>query len=124
MNPPYRADHIGSFLRPSELLEARKNASRDELQALEDQQIRRIPAIAFKRGVTDRAYPDPSALLWDVVEIMKSDLSQLSSEGVAYIQIDAPRYSYYLDPKWRSWIRKELETDPDAALDEALRADN
>jgi 5-methyltetrahydropteroyltriglutamate--homocysteine methyltransferase len=42
MNPPYRADHIGSFLRPSELLEARKKASRDTLQALEDQQISRI----------------------------------------------------------------------------------
>ena len=208
MNPPYRADHIGSFLRPSELLQARKNASREELQVLEDQQISRIlamqeklgfelatdgefrrrnfmsdftdavegfdlgdaigrtwnasqsgaapvssvtgivtkklrqvrsltglqlpflkahsplpikmtlpsptqfPAIAYKRGVTDGVYQDPSALLWDVVEIMKSDLSQLSSEGVAYIQIDAPRYSYYLDPKWRSWIQTNLETVP------------
>lgn len=220
MNPSFRADHIGSFLRSPDLLEARTNASRDELRALEDQQIRRIlaiqeelgfelatdgefrrrnfmsdftdavegfdlgdavgrtwnagqaeaapvssvtgivtqklrqvrpltglelpflkahsplpikmtlpsptqfPAIAFKRGVTDRVYPDHSALLWDVVEIMKSDLSQLSSQGVAYIQIDAPRYSYYLDPKWRSWIRTELQTEPDAALDEAISADN
>jgi 5-methyltetrahydropteroyltriglutamate--homocysteine methyltransferase len=220
MNPPYRADHIGSLLRPSELLEARKNPSRNTLQVLEDQQISRIltrqkeigfeiatdgefrrrnfmsdftdavegfdlgdavgrtwnagqagaapvssvagivtqklrqirsltgleipflktysplpikitlpsptqfPAIAFKRGVTDRVYPDHSALLWDVVEIMRADLSQLSSQGVAYIQIDAPRYSYYLDPKWRSWIRTELQTDPDTAMGEALRADN
>ena len=53
-----------------------------------------------------------------------SELSQLSSDGVAYIQIDAPRYSYYLDPTWRSWIRTELESDPDKALDDALRADN
>ena len=220
MNPPYRADHIGSFLRPAEILEARNNASMEELQALEDQHIRKIlavqkeigfelatdgefrrrnfmsdftdavegfdlgdavgrtwnagqaaaasvssvtgivtqklrqvrsltglelpfltahsplpikmtlpsptqfPAIAFKLGVTDQVYPNPSALLRDVVEIMKSELSQLSSDGVAYIQIDAPRYSYYLDPKWRSWIRTELQTDPDAALDEALLADN
>jgi 5-methyltetrahydropteroyltriglutamate--homocysteine methyltransferase len=220
MITPYRADHIGSFLRPLELLEARKNASRERLRALEDQQINRIlakqkeigfeiatdgefrrrnfmsdftdavegfdladavgrawsgnqvgaagvssvtgivtsklrqvrpltghelsflkansplpikmtlpsptqfPAIAFKRGVTDRVYPDHSALLWDVVEIMKVDLSQLSSEGVNYIQIDAPRYSYYMDAKWRSWIRTELQVDPDTALDQAIHADN
>jgi len=220
MNPTYRADHIGSFLRPSGLLEARKNARQDELRTLEDQQILRVlaiqkelgfelatdgefrrrnfmsdftdavegfdlgeavgrtwntgqpgsppvssvtgivtkkirrirpltsfelpflnansplpikitipspsqfPAIAFKHGVTDRIYLDRSALLWDVVEIIRADLSQLSSQGVAYIQIDAPRYSYYLDPKWRAWIRTEMQTDPDAALDEAMRADN
>jgi 5-methyltetrahydropteroyltriglutamate--homocysteine methyltransferase len=83
-----------------------------------------FPAIAFKSGVTDKIYKDHSALLWDIVEIMKDDLAKLSSEGVKYIQIDAPRYSYYLDPKWREWIRAEMKTDPDVALDEAIKADN
>jgi len=55
---------------------------------------------------------------------MKSDLGRLSSDGVKYIQIDAPRYSYYMDPKWRAWIKTELGVDPEAALDEAVRADN
>ena len=50
-----------------------------------------FPAISFKRGVTDHFYKDRSALLWDVVEIMKADLGQLSLEGVSYIQLDAPR---------------------------------
>jgi 5-methyltetrahydropteroyltriglutamate--homocysteine methyltransferase len=83
-----------------------------------------FPAISFKRGVTDKIYQDHSALLWAIVEIMKKDLSALSTEGVKYIQIDAPRYSYYMDPKWREWIRKEIGMDPDAALEEAIRADN
>jgi 5-methyltetrahydropteroyltriglutamate--homocysteine methyltransferase len=83
-----------------------------------------FPAISFKRGVTDRIYRDHSALLWDIVEIMKSDLNNLAADGVSYIQIDAPRYSYYMDPKWREWIKAELRVDPDAALDEAVRADN
>jgi 5-methyltetrahydropteroyltriglutamate--homocysteine methyltransferase len=43
---------------------------------------------------------------------------------VDYIQIDAPRYSYYMDPKWREWIRTEIGLAPDAALDEAVKADN
>ena len=50
MNPPYRADHVGSFLRASELLEARKNASREELEDLEDQQIRRILTVQKELG--------------------------------------------------------------------------
>jgi 5-methyltetrahydropteroyltriglutamate--homocysteine methyltransferase len=50
MNPTYRADHIGSFLRPSGLLEARKNARQDELRTLEDQQILRVLAIQKELG--------------------------------------------------------------------------
>jgi methionine synthase II (cobalamin-independent) len=83
-----------------------------------------FPAIAWKAGVTDRVYPDRSALLWDIVGIMKTELAELSAGGVAYIQIDAPRYSYFMDPKWRDWIRSEMKTDPDALLDESIRADN
>ena len=83
-----------------------------------------FPAIAFKRGVTDRVYRDHSALLWDVVAILKRELQVLATQGVAYLQLDAPRYSYYVDPKWREWVRTEIGLDPDAALDEAVRADN
>jgi 5-methyltetrahydropteroyltriglutamate--homocysteine methyltransferase len=83
-----------------------------------------FPAISFKRGITDKIYKDHSALLWDIVEIMKRDLANLSANGVTYIQIDAPRYSYYIDPKWRHWIKAELNVEPDVAFAEALRADN
>jgi 5-methyltetrahydropteroyltriglutamate--homocysteine methyltransferase len=222
MAAQYRADHVGSSLRPAELLEARKNAASDpaNLRRLEDFHIQRViamqkelgfdvapdgewrrrnfmsdftdavdgfdlgdstarswkagetevaqvssvtgivikelrqarpltghevpfllshctvapkitlpsatqfPAISFKQGVTGKIYKDHSALLWAIVEIMKRDLAELSSQGVKYIQIDAPRYSYYMDPKWRDWIKTEMNVDPDVALDEAVRADN
>jgi len=55
---------------------------------------------------------------------MKKELARLAAEGVAYIQIDAPRYSYYTDPKWRDWIGTEMNSDSDTLLDEAIRADN
>jgi 5-methyltetrahydropteroyltriglutamate--homocysteine methyltransferase len=29
-----------------------------------------------------------------------------------------------MDPKWREWIKTEMKLDPDAAFDEAIRADN
>ena len=86
--------------------------------------VTQFPAISFKRGVTDRVYKDHSELLWAVVDVMKAELAQLSSEGVNYIQIDAPRYSYYIDPKWREWIRREMQVEPSELLDESIRADN
>jgi 5-methyltetrahydropteroyltriglutamate--homocysteine methyltransferase len=221
MSTSYRADHIGSFLRPAEVLEARKaGVDPERLRAVEDKHILRVlakqkelgfeiftdgelrrrnfmsdftdavegfdlgdavgrtwdaktgkevpvssvtgivtkklraarpltghelpflqqhspgaikmtlpsatqfPAISFKRGVTDKVYSNHSALLQAVVEIMKTELARLAEGGVQYIQIDAPRYSYFMDPKWREWIQREMQADPDALLDESIRADN
>ena len=222
MTPTYRADHVGSLLRPQELLNARKdpNTTHEELTAIEDRHIldvleqqqklgfkiftdgelrrtsfmgdffesvegidphydvdrawkggvgiakgtgapggavvaklrqtRRLtkdeldflrthapgdikitlptanqfPAIAYKKGVSERAYPTYSDFLWDMVPILKSEIQALANEGVQYIQIDAPRYSYYIDPKWRKHVQDEMGVDPDAALDEAIRVDN
>ncbi|HKV05829.1 MAG TPA: cobalamin-independent methionine synthase II family protein [Candidatus Acidoferrales bacterium] len=221
---PYRADHIGSFLRPPELVEARQNSPSDAegRRTLEDRSILRalakqkelgleiftdgefrrsnfmgdfteaiegfdfadglarnwktaavgapalgngrvagvvvkklrtvrpltghelpflkehspgpikmtlpsatqFPAISYKRGRSEHAYPTYSAFLWDIVEIMKKEVARLAAEGVQYIQIDAPRYSYFMDPKWREWIRTEMQVEPDAWLEESVRADN
>jgi 5-methyltetrahydropteroyltriglutamate--homocysteine methyltransferase len=82
-----------------------------------------FPAINYQRGLTDRFYPTRSELLWDIVKIIKNEITALVQEGVAYIQIDAPRYSYYVDPKWRQHLR-DLGEDPDAAFEEAVAADN
>ena len=83
-----------------------------------------FPAIAYKKGVSERAYPTYSDFLWDIVPIMKAEIQALVTEGVKYVQIDAPRYSYYIDPKWRRYVQDEMGVNPDAALDEAIRADN
>jgi len=83
-----------------------------------------FPAISYKRGRSDKAYPSYSAMLWDIVDILKKEMARLASEGVKYIQIDAPRYSYFMDPKWREWIGTEMKVEPDAWLDESIKADN
>jgi 5-methyltetrahydropteroyltriglutamate--homocysteine methyltransferase len=226
MHSKYRADHVGSFLRPIELLEARKNPSiaPEQLQEIEDRCIQSVlqrqkklglriftdgefrrggfmsdfndsvegfdnaeaiardwkiegsgasalaglknrlpgvvvakirqkkrltgyevaflkqhapgdikmtlptpnqfPAIAYKKGLSDQAYGSYSEFLWDIVPIFKAEIQALASEGVQYIQIDAPRYSYYIDPKWRRYVRDEMGVDPERALDEAIRVDN
>ena len=222
MPTKYRADHIGSLLRPAELLQARNaNVGGEQLRVLEDKHIERVlrrqaelgfkiftdgelrrvnfmsdfndavegidesdnllrtwqasvagsgtqpsrvpgivvgkikqarrltehelsflkqhspgdikvtlptanqfPAIYYKKGISDKVYSSHSAFLWDIVPVIKAEIQALISEGVQYIQIDAPRYSYYIDPKWRSYVRNEMALDPDQALDEAIRADN
>lgn len=225
MPSSYRADHVGSFLRPSALLEARQSRlPRHELQALEDREILRVlqrqkeigldvftdgefrrtnfmsdfteavegfdfgdavqrswkedpndaagkhtavssitgvvtsalkrrqpltgrelpflrehapgpikitlpsatqfPAISFKYGITDQAYADPYALLASISSIMAEDIGSFAGAGISYLQIDAPRYSYYLDPKWTAWMKTELRVDPAEMLTASLRADN
>src|SRR5579862_3899674 len=44
MPAQYRADHVGSLLRPLELLEARHSASPEQLRAIEDRHILRVLA--------------------------------------------------------------------------------
>jgi 5-methyltetrahydropteroyltriglutamate--homocysteine methyltransferase len=83
-----------------------------------------FPAISFKWGITDKVYKNHVELQWAVVEIMKNELAKVSAEGVTYIQIDAPRYSYFMDPKWREWIRTETKMEPEVLLDESIKADN
>ena len=83
-----------------------------------------FPAISWKRGITDAVYPDQLALLADIVAILRAELAAIAAEGARYIQIDAPRYSYFIDPKWREWIETEMRIAPDTLLDASIEADN
>jgi 5-methyltetrahydropteroyltriglutamate--homocysteine methyltransferase len=83
-----------------------------------------FPAISFKYGITDSVYPDPYALLNAVTGIMAEDIRYLSTSGISYLQIDAPRYSYYLDGKWTAWMEQELRVDPAQMLTASFKADN
>jgi 5-methyltetrahydropteroyltriglutamate--homocysteine methyltransferase len=223
MSSRFRADHVGSFLRPSDLLEARSaRVPAEQLHALEDQHVARVlqkqkdlgfdvftdgefrrsnfmsdftdavegfdlgdavarrwdedkaakretavssvtgivttkleqrqpltgrelpflrenapgpikmtlpsatqfPAISFKYGVTDSVYRDPYALLEAITAIMAEDVRTLATSGISYLQIDAPRYSYFLDSKWCKWMESELRVDTAKMLDASLHADN
>jgi 5-methyltetrahydropteroyltriglutamate--homocysteine methyltransferase len=83
-----------------------------------------FPAIMFKKGVTDATYDDFSEFLWDCSAIIATEVRTLADEGVDYIQLDAPRYSYFVDPKWRRYVEEEMGMNPDAALDDAIKVDN
>ena len=60
INPPYRADHVGSLLRPAALKEARIKRARgeitaDALEAIEDREIEKaIPPVLVESGFSRR----------------------------------------------------------------------
>jgi 5-methyltetrahydropteroyltriglutamate--homocysteine methyltransferase len=83
-----------------------------------------FPAIVFKKGITDKVYASHSDLLWDCAHVIATEVKAIAGEGVSYIQLDAPRYSYFIDEKWRRYVREEMGMEPDAALREAIAVDN
>jgi 5-methyltetrahydropteroyltriglutamate--homocysteine methyltransferase len=78
---------------------------------------------SFKPGVTDRVYADRSALLADVVQIVRDEAAALVNDGVPYIQLDNPRYTRLIDQTAREEFRAS-GIDPDRELDEMIGADN
>jgi methionine synthase II (cobalamin-independent) len=73
----------------------------------------------WKDGVSDRAYPSKDAFLDDLIRLMNEDAHALAAAGAAYLQIDAPQYTYITDPK----IRPDV-TDPLGTLRKMIAADN
>jgi 5-methyltetrahydropteroyltriglutamate--homocysteine methyltransferase len=62
-------------------------------------------------------------LLADIAAILRDEVQWLVEQGAAYIQLDAPYYSHYLDVEQRKRI-EQSGVDPDAALETAIAGDN
>jgi 5-methyltetrahydropteroyltriglutamate--homocysteine methyltransferase len=78
---------------------------------------------SYKPGVTDAFYPTHAELLQDLVSIVRDEVRWLVSEGVRYIQFDAPFYSHYLDPQQRERLRA-AGFDPDQEFERAIAGDS
>src|ERR1700722_19082947 len=77
---------------------------------------------SYKPGVTEAFYPTHADLLRDLVDIVRDEVRWLVSEGVRYIQLDAPYYSHYLDPQQRERL-KVAGFNPDQELERAIAGD-
>jgi 5-methyltetrahydropteroyltriglutamate--homocysteine methyltransferase len=78
---------------------------------------------SYKPGLTDRFYPTHADLLPDLVEIVRDEIQWLVSEGVEYIQLDAPYYSFYLDPRQREKLQS-AGRDTDREFEAGIAGDN
>ena len=79
--------------------------------------------LSYKRGLTDKFYATHADLLADLVAIVRDDVEWLITEGVRYIQFDAPYYSFYFDPQQRTRML-QAGLDPDKELESAIAGDN
>ena len=73
----------------------------------------------WKDGVSDKAYASKDAFLDDLIRLMNEDAKALAAAGAAYLQIDAPQYTYITDKA----IRPDV-TDPLGTLRKMIAADN
>jgi 5-methyltetrahydropteroyltriglutamate--homocysteine methyltransferase len=79
--------------------------------------------MSYAEGVTDQVYRTRAELLKDVSAIIHDELAALVADGVSYVQLDTPQYSYYCDEDRRRELR-ETGIDPDRDLELAIAADN
>jgi 5-methyltetrahydropteroyltriglutamate--homocysteine methyltransferase len=79
--------------------------------------------MSYAEGVTDQAYRSRAELLTDVSRIVHDELAALVEDGVPYLQLDTPQYSYYCDPARRTELQ-DAGIDPDRDLELAIRSDN
>ncbi len=93
-SPPFRADHVGSLIRPQRLIEARRKhgegkLAKDELRQLEDRAIRDVVALQEEIGlhaITDGEFRRQSYLT-----------EFLNPLGVEFIQGKSPDMVYHDD---------------------------
>ena len=78
---------------------------------------------SFTPGVTDKFYPTLPDLLQELAGIVRAEIQALIDEGVPYVQLDAPNYTFYLDKQRRERMRQS-GIDPDQEMDETIAADN
>jgi 5-methyltetrahydropteroyltriglutamate--homocysteine methyltransferase len=78
---------------------------------------------SYKPGVSDKFYDTHADLLKELVDFTRDEVRWLVTEGVSYIQFDAPYYSHYLDPRQREQMRAS-GFDPDQEFDRSIEGDN
>src|SRR5262249_42770821 len=99
--PPFRADHVGSLLRPPELLKAREDfaAGRigaDQLREIEDQAIREVVRMQAEVGLRDATDGELRRESWHMDFIY-----QLG--GIKKVQDDTIRVAFHNERKSYEW---------------------
>ncbi|ODM15530.1 hypothetical protein SI65_09133 [Aspergillus cristatus] len=115
-NPPFRAEHVGSLLRPDYLLEVRhawndKKCSNAQSHEAEDRAVNEVVKLqqdcgfrAINDGEEGSAYPkdiyrNDDEYFADVVAAYQTELQILYDHGLRNVQIDDPNMCYFCNEK-------------------------
>jgi 5-methyltetrahydropteroyltriglutamate--homocysteine methyltransferase len=105
--PPFRADHVGSLLRPKALLEARDDHAAgkiddDQLRAIEDDAIREVVAMQKKVGLQSATDGEFRRTSWHMDFIYQlSGVTQVAGEKIHVQFRSADREYDYAPPAMR-----------------------
>lgn len=78
--------------------------------------------VGYKPGLTDRVYATRSDMVHELALVVRGEIAALVDAGVAYVQLDAPYYTAYLDAAVRQRLAQH-GVDPDRAFEDSLAAD-
>src|SRR5260370_1057269 len=135
-NPPFRADHVGSFLRPPQLLSARADREEGKISAADLRFLRSLtsrppkmtipspttlPLRSGREHISREAYPDLDLFWEDVVDAFRKELAALYEAGCRYVQIDETTFASLSDTSSCTYLARRgddgrkllLETYPD-----------
>src|SRR3954469_12511262 len=93
--PPYRADHVGSLLRPPELLRAREQHAEgaiddDELRAAEDDAIRDVVRLQEEVGLRSATDGEFRRASWHMDFIYSLDGISRAQDDTLHVQFRNP----------------------------------
>ncbi len=77
----------------------------------------------FERQNSSSVYADVDEFLKDVIAIEHRTVAELAEAGCPYVQIDAPSYTAYVDPRSLEKMRA-AGRDPIAQMERSMKADN
>src|SRR5260370_17943563 len=118
MRPTFRADHVGSLLRPPELLRAREDfsagrISADELRGIEDTAIREVVRMQREAGLRSATDGELRRESWHMDFIY-----QLG--GIQKVQDDTIRVAFHNEQKSYEWAPPSAHVVAPAGLQHTI----
>src|SRR5437867_3720619 len=124
--PPFRADHVGSLLRPPQLRKAG-----DAFQFLKETVTTNVPKLTIpspsmvhyrggRAAIDPDVYPDLDSFWADLVAAYREEVRRLGELGCTYLQFDDTSLAYMNDPHQREYIAS-IGGDPEHQHVEYIR---
>ena len=107
---PFRVDHVGSFLRPKELVEAREKfangeITREELTAVEDKTIQEI--VKKQIAAWEAVYSTTDELFEAIIKAYSEVIQDLYDAGLRTLQLDDCTWGALVDDGFAKRFRED-----------------
>ena len=81
-----------------------------------------VARAGYRRGLTERAYPEREELHRDLADIIRGEMQALVADGASYLQLDEG-FNSYVNEGWRAQVQAQ-GLDPEHSLQRDIAVDN